>query len=105
MGIECPRIVFRRALEAFWAIEHVREYAASGDLPYRSRLQAIIIVWIQRFDPGSATTVAVAARASTPRPDRQFGFMRLDQPRTRSWVGGAVDGCHRVSRKGSAVAA
>ena len=79
MGIECPRIVFRRALEAFWAIEHAREYAASGDLPRRPRLQAIIIVWIQRFDPGSATPVAVAARASTPRPDRQFGFMQLER--------------------------
>ena len=27
------------------------------------------------------------------------------QPRTRARVGGAVDGCHKVSRKGSAVAA
>jgi hypothetical protein len=26
MGIECPRIVFRRALEAFWAIEHAKLY-------------------------------------------------------------------------------
>jgi hypothetical protein len=65
------------------AIEDARECAASGDLPRRPRLQAIIIVWIQRFDPGSATPVAFAARASTPRPDRQFGFMRLDR---RSWV-------------------